>query len=195
MKKVSTSESVRLFAIIGSVLFLILSYSFLFTFGNIDFNYLLKMDQIHILPYSPELKPYFKSINTAWVEELFSLEPFDLAQFEDPEKVIINSGGTIIFAKLREEIVGTVALYKTGEDTFELIKMGVSKAAQGKGVGMVLGKSILEKAKELGAKKLVLYSNSKLKPAIHIYQKLGFKQVYLEEGKYLRCDVKMEIEI
>jgi len=153
------------------------------------------MDQIQILSYSPELNPYFKSINTAWVEELFSLEPFDIAQFEDPEEVIVKPGGTIIFAKLGEEIVGTVALYKTAEDTFEMIKMGVSPVAQGKGVGMILGKAILEKAKEMGARKVVLYSNTKLKPALHIYQKLGCTSVIPEAGKYCRCDVKMEIEL
>lgn len=153
------------------------------------------MDQIQILPYSPELNPHFKSINTAWVEELFSLEPFDIAQFENPEEVIVNPGGTIIFAKLGEEIVGTVALYKTAEDTFEMIKMGVSPAAQGKGVGMILGKTILEKAKEMGGRKVILYSNTKLKPALHIYQKLGFTSVIPEAGKYCRCDVKMELDL
>ncbi len=153
------------------------------------------MDQIQILPYSPELTPNFKSINTAWVEELFSLEPFDIAQFESPEEVIVNPGGTIIFAKLGEEIVGTVALYKTAEDTFEMIKMGVSPSAQGRGVGMVLGKAILEKAKEMGASKVVLYSNTKLKPALRIYEKLGFRSVVPEAGKYCRCDVKMEINL
>lgn len=153
------------------------------------------MDQIQILPYSPELNSYFKSINTAWVEELFSLEPFDIAQFERPEEVIVNPGGTIIFAKLGEEIVGTVALYKTGEGTFEMIKMGVSPYAQGKGIGMILGKAILEKAKEMGASKVILYSNTKLKPALRIYEKLGFSSVVPEAGKYCRCDVKMEIDL
>ena len=153
------------------------------------------MDQIQILPYSPELNSHFKIINTAWVEELFSLEPFDIAQFERPEEVIVNPGGTIIFAKLGDEIVGTVALYKTGEDTFEMIKMGVSPAAQRKGIGMILGKTILEKAKEMGARKVVLYSNTKLKPALRIYEKLGFTSVVPEAGKYCRCDVKMELDL
>lgn len=151
------------------------------------------MDQIQIIPYSPEFNSHFKSINTAWVEELFSLEPFDIAQFERPEEVIVNPGGTIIFAKLGEEIVGTVALYKTGEDTFEMIKMGVSPSAQRKGIGMILGKEILEKAKEMGARKVVLYSNTKLITALRIYKKLGFTFVVPEAGKYCRCDVKMEI--
>lgn len=153
------------------------------------------MNQIQILPYSSVLNSHFKAINTAWVEELFSLEPFDIAQFESPEEVIIKPGGTIIFAKLGEEIVGTVALFKTGEGQFEMIKMGVLPAAQGKGIGLILGKAILQKAKEMDAKKVVLYSNTKLKAAIHIYQKLGFSFLIPEEGKYCRCDVKMEINL
>ncbi|MEB2784273.1 GNAT family N-acetyltransferase [Algoriphagus persicinus] len=153
------------------------------------------MNQIEILPYSAELSPFFKSINQAWVEGLFSIEPFDQAQFDSPEDTIVKPGGTLIYAKLGEEIVGTVGLHKVSEDEFELIKMGVIASAQGKGVGLLLGTAILEKAREMGAKKVVLYSHSKLVPALRIYRKLGFKEAELEEGKYCRCDIKMELEL
>ncbi|WP_192348496.1 GNAT family N-acetyltransferase [Algoriphagus sp. Y33] len=153
------------------------------------------MDKIEILPYSAELSPFFKSINQAWVEDLFSIEPFDQAQFDSPENTIVKPGGTIIYAKLGEEIVGTVGLHKVSDSEFELIKMGVSSSAQGKGVGMALGLSILEKAREMGGKKVVLYSHSKLAPALRIYNKLGFKETELEEGKYCRCDIKMELDL
>ncbi|REG91571.1 GNAT family N-acetyltransferase [Algoriphagus antarcticus] len=153
------------------------------------------MDQIEILPYSAELSPFFKSINQAWVEDLFSIEPFDQAQFDSPEDTIMIPGGAIIYAKLGEEIVGTVGLHKISNDEFELIKMGVKSSAQGKGVGMILGHAILKKAREMGGKKVVLYSHSKLVPALKIYRKLGFKEAELEEGKYCRCDIKMELEL
>ncbi|MEB2780941.1 GNAT family N-acetyltransferase [Algoriphagus sp. C2-6-M1] len=153
------------------------------------------MNQIEILPYSAELSPFFKSINQAWVENLFSIEPFDQAQFDSPEDTIVKPGGTLIYAKLGEEIVGTVGLHKISADEFELIKMGVTDSAQGKGIGMILAKAILEKAREMGAKKVVLYSHSKLVPALRIYRKLGFKEAELEEGKYCRCDIKMELEL
>ncbi len=153
------------------------------------------MKTIEIIPYAPEYNPYFKSINQAWLQELFSMEPIDISQLETPEETIILPGGTIIFAKLEGEIVGTVALAKVEEGTFEMIKMGVIPKAQGMGVGLGLGKSIIEKAKEMGGRKLVLYSNSKLQAAIRIYQKLGFTPVIPEEGKYCRCDVKMELNL
>lgn len=153
------------------------------------------MHSLQILPYSPELIPYFKSINQPWVESLFSLESFDLAQFESPVETIIKPGGTLIFAKLGEEIVGTVGLSKVSEDELEMIKMGVTPAAQGKGVGIALGKAIIAKAKEMGAKKVVLYSHTKLRAALKIYEKLGFQHEVLEDGKYGRCDIKMSLQL
>ncbi len=148
-----------------------------------------------ILPFSNDLKDHFKEINLPWVEGLFSVEAIDQAQFDDPESVIIDKGGAIIFAKVQDKIVGTVALAKADDATFEMIKMGVKPEAQGLGIGRVLGEAIIQKAKDMGGKKLVLYSNSKLGPALNLYEKLGFHRVIPEEGKYCRCDVKMEMEL
>lgn len=151
------------------------------------------MHKIEILPYSETLKPYFDSINRAWVEELFSIEPFDQQQLENPEQYVLEKGGRIIFASLDGEIVGTVGLAKVDEQTYEMIKMGVAKSAQGKGVGMVLGKAILQEAKEMGAQKVILYTHSKLQAALKIYEKLGFQEVQVCSDKYQRCDLVMEL--
>lgn len=153
------------------------------------------MESLQIIPYSSELISHFKAINQPWVEKLFTVEAFDHAQFEAPMETIIQPGGMIIFAKLGEKIVGTVALSKISDDKYEMIKMGVIPAAQGKGIGMELGRAILIKAKEMGAKKLVLYSHSKLTSALRIYEKLGFQPEELEEGKYGRCDTKMSLTL
>lgn len=153
------------------------------------------MEKIQIIPYSSELQPAFEQINKEWVIQYFSLEPFDIMQLENPEAHILSKGGAILFAKEGEEIIGTVGLVKMGEGIFEMIKMGVRPKAQGKKVGQMLVKAILEKAKEMGAKKVVLYSNSKLEAALNIYRKFGFRELVPECGKYLRCDIKMEIEL
>ncbi len=153
------------------------------------------MSELTIIPYSSIYKSDFEKINKAWVEEFFSLEPFDIAQLENPEETIIQPGGDIIFAKLGGEIVGTVGLAKADDGVYEMVKMGVTPVAQGKGVGLILGKAIIEKAREMGAKKIVLYSSTKLQSALHIYKKLGFEETIPEAGKYCRCDVKMELEL
>jgi GNAT superfamily N-acetyltransferase len=154
----------------------------------------IPMSFIEIIPFSPDLQPYFESINKAWVSRYFSLEPFDIDQLEHPEETILAKGGEIIFAKYGEEIIGTVALIPKGNGVWEMIKMGVSESFQGKGAGFLLGQRIIELAQIKGAKKLALYSNSKLEAALQLYRKLGFKQVSLECGSYGRCDVKMEFD-
>ena len=154
------------------------------------------MNTISIIDYQPALQTHFERINKAWVEQYFSLEPFDIAQLEDPQANILDKGGQIIFAKEDNDIVGTVAIIPSSEPyTFEMIKMGVAAEGQGRGIGFQLGKAILEKAKSLDAKKVVLYSSSKLGPALRLYRKLGFQEVDMGCGQYGRCNVKMEISL
>ena len=43
-----------------------------------------------------------------------------------------------------------------------------------------------------GAKRLFLLSNSKLKPAIHIYNKYGFKEIKLDNYEYERGNIAFE---
>lgn len=153
------------------------------------------MPSLQIIEYLPELQPHFERINKQWVEQFFTLEPIDLSQLKNPKETILDKGGAILFAKEGEKIIGTVGLSKVEDGVFEMIKMGVSPEAQGKKVGQLLGQAILEKAKELGAHKVILYSNSKLVAALHLYKKLGFKELVPECGKYNRCDVKMEMDL
>lgn len=153
------------------------------------------MPSLQIIDYSPELQPHFERINKQWVERYFTLEPIDLMQLENPEKTILDKGGAILFAKDGEAIIGTVGLSKVEDGIFEMIKMGVSPEAQGKKVGLLLGQAIVEKAKKMGAHKVILYSNSKLVAALHLYKKLGFKELVPECGRYNRCDVKMELDL
>lgn len=152
----------------------------------------MAQDSFEIIPFTPDLQPYFESINKAWVTHYFSLEPFDLAQLENPEQTILAKGGEIIFAKIGASIAGTVALIPSEEGVWEMIKMGVSPEFQGKGAGELLGKQILEVARQKGATKVRLYTHTKLEAAIKLYHRLGFVSCELECGAYGRCNQKME---
>ena len=55
-----------------------------------------------------------------------------------------------------------------------------------------ISEKAIEKAKQLGAHKIILYSNTVLKPAISLYRKLGFKEVTVD-AVYERSDIKMEL--
>lgn len=146
--------------------------------------------------FSDALAPQFDRINREWIEEMYALEQVDLDQLEHPRKAIIDPGGDILFVEDPVlGIVGTCGLLKTAPGEFELIKMGVSRAARGRKAGEFLLEAAIERAFAMGCKRLFLLTNSASQAAIHLYQKLGF--VHDAEllarcgGEYARCNVAM----
>ena len=148
---------------------------------------------LQIINYAPELQPYFEKFNTAWLEEYFSVEPIDKYVLQNPDEAILKNGGEIFFVENDGQVIGTAALRFHAPGLVELTKMAVDKKYQGLGAGKLLCQTAIEKAKTLGAKKLILYSTTSLETAIAIYYKLGFKAVPLEDGLYKRANIKMEI--
>ena len=150
--------------------------------------------QAEFIDYNPSLAAHFKALNVSWLKQYFVVEPIDEIMLSDPQANIIDKGGYIFFAKLGEEIVGTFAFVKDGDD-FELGKMAVAEGQRGKNIGNQMLSFCLAKAKELGMDKLFLYSNTKLENAIHLYRKFGFKEVPLGSSEYKRSNIKMEVEL
>lgn len=151
--------------------------------------------KIEIIPYSDELKEYIKVLNYEWLEEYFELEEGDRISLSDPKAQILDKGGFIFFAKFNGDIVGTVSLLKKTEVVFELGKMAVAKRARGCGIGNQLVEHCLDFAKKQGIDELILYSNTILEPAIHLYHKFGFEKIELEQGVYERGNIKMKKKI
>jgi glutamate/tyrosine decarboxylase-like PLP-dependent enzyme/GNAT superfamily N-acetyltransferase len=135
----------------------------------------------------------FKEINYAWINKYFKVEQGDLDSLENPVKYFIAIGGAVLLACQGDEILGTTALKPIGDNSLELCKMGVSEAARGLGIGHAIGEAAIAKAKELGAKRLYLETNSSLGPALNLYKKLGFSTVENFSSPYVRADVAMEM--
>lgn len=96
----------------------------------------------------------------------------------DIETNYIKRGG--LFEVIEDEegnLLGTVGLYPVDEETVELRKMYFVKAFRGKGFGKKTLKRMIEKAGELGFKKIYLETASVLKVAIKLYEKFGFQPV------------------
>jgi ribosomal protein S18 acetylase RimI-like enzyme len=154
------------------------------------------MSAVEIIPYTSDYKTHFELITKEWLEKYFSIEQFDQDQLAFPEESIIDKGGSILFARQDQEIIGAVAITATSEvGVFEMVKLGVLEKAQGKKVGQRLVESILSKAKDMGGTKVILYSSNRLTAALALYKKLGFEEVDKECGKYARCDIKMELKL
>lgn len=125
------------------------------------------------------------------------MEAMDHRYLDHPRENILNKGGYIAVALLNDEPVGVCALVKMEGHIYdyELAKMGVSPSAQGKGIGFLLGKAIVDKARELKARNVFIESNTVLGPAINLYKKLGFVQVKGIETPYERSNIQMELRL
>ena len=148
---------------------------------------------VNIVEYDPSLAKYFKSLNIEWINTNFTVEEHDLEQLNHPDSHILNDGGTIIFATVNDEIAGTCALIKTGDNEYELAKMAVDPKYRGRKIGNVLMGTIVKKGKALGAKRLWLESNTKLVPALTMYAKFGFKEIPIDNSPFSRADIRMEL--
>lgn len=150
---------------------------------------------VEIIDYSPEFQDDFKRLNYEWIEKYFTLEEADRQSLNHPDQKILQPGGHIYLAWHDHEIVGTCALIKMNDETYELAKMAVAERARRKGIGWLLGQAAIAKARQLGAKTIFLESNTVLEPAIKLYQKLGFRRIVGQPSPYERCNIQMELKL
>ena len=148
---------------------------------------------VEILPFSTEYEVAFRELNLAWIRKHWEPEPVDFEVLDHPQRNIIDKGGYIVFAVKNGSAVGTCALLKIDEESYELAKMAVQDSAKGEGIGWQIGSAIVAKARELGASRIYLESNSVLEPALNLYRKLGFELVAGQPSPYERCNVQMEL--
>ncbi|MEL6132298.1 MAG: bifunctional helix-turn-helix transcriptional regulator/GNAT family N-acetyltransferase, partial [Bacteroidota bacterium] len=152
---------------------------------------------VEIVDYTPAHQSAFYALNHAWITHYFKMEEADRKALNNPQSYILDPGGYIAVACYKGEPVGVCALIKMQDPDYdyELAKMAVSPQAQGKGIGYLLGRKVLEKASQLGAQKVYLESNSRLTPALTLYQKLGFQKVTGRSTPYERADIQMDIDL
>lgn len=155
------------------------------------------MNKVEILDYRSSFKKHFRSLNYEWLQEFFEVEPEDEKLLSDPQGLIINRGGSIIFAMHDDDVVGACALLKHDPQTFELAKMAVTKSHRGQGIGRLLAQAVISRAQADGCETLILLTADVLKPAIALYESLGFKHSTRGEdlaAKYDRCTISMELQ-
>ena len=153
-------------------------------------------DELSIIEFDMQHAQVFKDLNIAWIAKSFFVEESDEQVLSDPKKYFLDAGGAILLAEHKGKIVGTCALTYEGHNTYELTKMAVDESMRGLKIGYHLGVATLEKAKELGAKKVILHSNKEgSAPAIQLYYKLGFKEIPLGDAPWKRANIKMEIDL
>ena len=154
------------------------------------------MNDVIIETYKPCYKDDFIRLNREWIEHYFSIEPSDLNTFKNIGSYILDKGGQIFLALLGNEVIGCCALIPHPErDCHELAKMAVSPHHQGRGAGYLLGKALIDYARQHGVKRLFLEGNTRLKASIALYRKLGFTEESVDLPTYDRCNIIMEMQL
>ena len=85
-------------------------------------------------------------------------------------------------------LAGCVAFRPLGEGTCEMKRMFVSADHHGQGVGMLLGRAIVQRARDAGYRTMFLDTGPKQIEAQTLYRKLGFRDVapYYDVAPQLR---------
>lgn len=130
---------------------------------------------LRIVPFDPSLREHFYRLNEAWLRKYFYVEEIDHRVLSNPETEIIARGGTILFAMLGDEVIGTCALMPESENTYELTKMAVDEQRQGLGIGRALMEAAIAEFERRDGRTLFLETNSKLTPAVRLYESMGFE--------------------
>lgn len=151
---------------------------------------------INVIDYESRYQSDFESLNRVWIEKYFSMEPRDEYVLTNPDEAILQKGGHIFVALYNSVVAGVVALVKLDNDTYEFSKMGVHENFRRKGIAEALSHAAFEKARKLNGRTIILFSNTRLEPAIQLYRKLGFREVPLDEhNEYTRSNIKMELTL
>lgn len=151
--------------------------------------------KMKITEYNARYKDSFIKFNTDWILDNFGyLEKEDIETFEKIDEELAN--GAMIYFAVEDDIPLATCMAKPMDaNTWEICKLGSDKNRVHKGCGSAVFEAAMQWAIHRGAKRLFILSNSKLKPAIHIYKKFGFREIKLNDYEYARGDIAFELLI
>ena len=146
-----------------------------------------------IVEYDPKYRADFVRLNTEWLTKLYYIESYDQYSMDHVEE-LIEKGAMVYFAVENGKVLATCMIEPLGDDVWEVCKLAAEGQYTGTGAGTAVIKACMNFAISHGAKKLCLITISGLKPAIHLYKKLGFVEIpYRKEVWHSeKADVEME---
>lgn len=153
---------------------------------------------ITLRSFQPGDERAFRELNEEWISAYFTIEEKERAILDDPTGTVLRPGGHIFMAIEDSKAVGCCALRAMGPGTFEVAKMAVTPRLRGRGIGRKILEYVVDQARKLGATRLYLETNSKLRNAIHLYEAIGFAHIppeRIQPSVYARADVYMEMSL
>jgi ribosomal protein S18 acetylase RimI-like enzyme len=158
----------------------------------------LGTSEIAIVDLEPRQVAEFRRLNEQWLTELFAVEDEDRVVLDDPMATVVARGGAVLAAVTGGRVVGVVALIRRAGAALELAKMAVSRGNRRRGIGRKLAEAALARARELGARRVVLLTSPRLAAANALYHSLGFvraQRVPAGMPRYARASFAMELTL
>ncbi len=97
-------------------------------------------------------------------------------ELRDPAKKYTPPEGELLVAIDTGEVLGMVAYHRHSDTRCEMKRLFVRPEGRGRRIGDRLVEEIMARAKEAGYEEMVLDTLIPLKPAIHLYEKYGFRK-------------------
>ena len=149
---------------------------------------------MEIISYQEKYKKDFAELNLVWIKKYFKVEPQDVKMLNDVEAFLAN-GAAVYFAVEQNKAIATCMVVPRTGQIWEICKLAADENYMGKGAGSAVLKACMDFAKEHGANKLMIVSNSILSAAMHLYSKVGFKEVPIDNMEYERVNIQLELNI
>lgn len=150
---------------------------------------------MQVIKYNSKYKKQFIEFNKEWILKYFGkMEKDDFDTFNNIDE-IISDGGMIFFAVDGDDVLSTCMVKPMQNGSWEICKLAANTKIPRKGAGTAVFEESVKWAKDHGAKKIEMLSNTKLAAAIHIYKKHGFKEVPIFDNDYERVDIAFELDL
>lgn len=150
---------------------------------------------MQLIPYDARYKDDFIQMNTAWILDYFGfLEQEDTETFAGIDEELAR-GAMIYFAVEDDTALATCMARPMEAGTWEICKLGSNPHREHKGCGSAVFRASMQWAIDHGAKRLFIVTNRRLKAAIHIYEKYGFREIPMQNYGYARGDIAFEKRI
>jgi ribosomal protein S18 acetylase RimI-like enzyme len=154
--------------------------------------------RVTIVPYRQDHKTAFDRLNRQWLESFGLMEAADEADLANPEEAFLVGGGAIFVAECGNTAIGVCGVRHGHAGEYEIANLAVDPQQQRQGVGRRLVQHSIDAARTLGARQIVLVSNSRLSGAIALYESLGFvHQLVPQEFRdtYQTADIYMTLNL
>ncbi len=142
----------------------------------------MSIEIVEAYTYKDEIKLLFDEYTKMLIEgesqfkNYLELQNYD-HETENLEEKYGLPYGRLYIAYYDGNVAGCIGLRKLDEENCELKRLYVKPEYRGKNIGSFLVKSIIEEAKEIGYKHILLDTLPFLETAINIYKQYGFYEI------------------